>query len=140
MYFDRKKLSQTKQEISHAIEERRLDLDKKTKQPKGKLPRAFGLAKNFELLSSYLYKLRLTSNAANPLLVQTEDYISEVASEIIVNKSQKKEKVYKIWLEKYRQIWLRHFSLFLMVTALFVGSCLIGWIIATQYTDYALAL
>ena len=140
MHLDRKKLAKTKHELSEAVAERRERRSKKSNESNNKLDRAFSLITNFEMLSSYLYKLRLSSNAADPLLVQTEDYASDVASELVIDKSKKTERVYQNWLKQYRRIWQKHFSLFLMVLALFVGSCLIGWIVATQYTEYALSM
>ena len=113
MHLDRKKLAKTKHELSEAVAERRERRSKKSNESNNKLDRAFSLITNFEMLSSYLYKLRLSSNAADPLLVQTEDYASDVASELVIDKSKKTERVYQNWLKQYRRIWQKHFSLFL---------------------------
>ena len=107
----------------------------------GSLERGFHLIQSFELMSSYLYQLRRQSTAFDPLLEQTEDYLAHASADFMAHgDAHKQQNRYKRWLQRYRLLWQTHFALFLMTAILFIGTCFIGWILATQYTAYVSVL
>lgn len=88
----------------------------------------------FDLATAKLYELRSQQGAQGAILAKSEDYLSGVAAELLVQQRRDTEKnVYREWLSKYRRIWRREMSLFLFTLTLFVACCLIGWNLARNH-------
>lgn len=107
---------------------------------------AESLAPTFELIQAVdrlaytLHFARTRLSPEDPELVELESYCASMFHDFVHQAKHKDKGSFFAWVREYREITQRNLELASLVAAVFVGTSLLGWVVARQMPEYTQAL
>lgn len=105
-----------------------------------------GLAPTFELIQAVdrlaytLHFARSRLGPQDPELVELESYCASLFHDFVHQAKHREKTSFFAWIREYREITQRNLELAGLVAAVFVGTTLLGWVVARQMPEYTQAL